>query len=85
MKSAYELNTSLAKVYRALMEDDELIRLRNERNRIFSLCNPTAIVRGVNNVTVTVTIDEKSTELLAKIEELIGLRTSQIKRFYLQQ
>lgn len=85
MKSAYELNTVLEKVYRALMEDEELIRLHNERNVIFSMCKPTAIVRGVNNVTVTVTIDEKSSELLAKIEELIGFRTSQIKEFYLQR
>lgn len=65
----------------AILNDKQLQQLNAKKVEIYSLATPTVIL-GKDGKAETVWIDEINHPLLSKINEMVELRTEQIKRWF---
>lgn len=83
-KQKPQLNISVVSsrlILEAILNDKQLQQLNAKRAEIYSLATPTVIL-GKDGKSETVWIDETNHPLLLKINEMIELRTEQIKQFF---
>ncbi len=78
MKRQFELSQGINE---AMAEDQMLIFLHKEKQKLLNQLNPKYILDKENNK-VTAFFDQSTTEKLDKIDLLVKLRIDQLKRFY---
>lgn len=69
-------------IRKAIIEDKYLLELYAQKERIYFIATPQAILK--DGKIKTFWIDETNNPLLSKINEMIEARINQIKKFYSQ-